>query len=187
MKHRVKSSMNMNRCSISGTEQSSSHVCATSVSGSSGPSRCESLFTADARTLDERLYEVVRSHLGSIGTVFVGMGFEGLSLNRVSGLVLASAASEEMSDSRCATASDREGALAVVQAVGARAAYVYALGLEPWLSHVVGVPPSLAHMFKDMNHRLVAEAERFIATCRERGVQAELLSGMRTLALQRDG
>ena len=79
-----------------------------------------------------------------------------------------------MSESRRTNASDAGRALAVFDALGCRAAYVYAMGLEPWLSFMFGVPDP-------GRNASLAEVDAFVAACTERGVRSELLTGDRVV------
>ncbi len=54
--------------------------------------------------------------------------------------------------------------------------FVYAMGQEPWLNHIMSIKYS-------PESAPIVESDRLIATCRERGVLAERLFGEREMFL----
>lgn len=56
----------------------------------------------------------------------------------------------------------------IVQTLGAKKAYVYAMGLEPWLSYLLG-------MTEDSNSLPMIESEHFINLCQQNGVESSRL------------
>jgi hypothetical protein len=70
-------------------------------------------------------------------------------------------------------------ALALSQSVGARKVYVYAMGIEPWTRYLTSLS------YEDSAIQL-EEVKMFVAASREAGIDAELLSGCRHLAIGKD-
>lgn len=103
------------------------------------------LFAADSNTFDARTYESVRSITGDIQTVFIGTCCSGQSVEKYSPLLFGwfergqqTVALEEKFRTRLTDGADAAGAWSVVQALGAKRVYIYALGWEPWLVGYLG-------------------------------------------------
>ncbi|MGW5456693.1 MBL fold metallo-hydrolase [Nocardia sp. NPDC003979] len=134
-----------------------------------------SVLVADSRCLEQRVYEVAREQLGPVDSLFIGMECEGSPMAMAVGPYLpAGQYTEEMSQNRRTRASDAASGMALVHALQPRQVYIYAMGLEPWLSYMFGVPdPTRSYS--------LAQTEVFIAECAAIGVPAELLRGPQIL------
>lgn len=97
------------------------------------------LFAADSDCLDRRMYEHVRRSLGAIETVFIGMECVGAPLSWSCGPFLAVKPDYKQEQSRRYKGSDSLRAQMILEAVGARRLYIYAMGMEPWLEHLLGL------------------------------------------------
>lgn len=128
------------------------------------------LFAADSRNLSRALYEEVRAHTGDISTVFIGMECDGAPLSWIYGPLLTAPLERRVDQSRRANASDCAGALALAEAIGCRAAYVYAMGQEPWLQFISSIR-------YDADSNPIVQSDRLVTTLRERGIPAERLFG----------
>lgn len=135
------------------------------------------VMVADSQCLEPRVYELVRDQIGPVAALFVGMECEGSPMNTATGPYLpADVHSTDMVESRRTKASDAEAALRLVMALRPAQAYVYAMGLEPWLSFMFGVLDPAKTYSLD-------QADLFISQCHARGIPAEMLTGARVLAL----
>jgi L-ascorbate metabolism protein UlaG (beta-lactamase superfamily) len=130
--------------------------------------------TSDARNLETAVYRRIRDALGPTDVGFVGLECEGSSLVHANAPYLAREVKNEHAEQRRTNASDCAGALAMIEALGCSQAYVYAMGLEPWLAYMFGVPD-------EGRSYSMEQVELFLEACAERGVQAELLQGTRLL------
>jgi hypothetical protein len=76
---------------------------------------------------------------------------------------------------RCRGSNTGEG-LRILELVGATRLYNYAMGLEPWLEHIIGQasPPDAPRM---------KESDRLLTKARGRGIAAERLKGQTDLLL----
>ncbi|GLY02198.1 MULTISPECIES: MBL fold metallo-hydrolase [Actinoplanes] len=92
---------------------------------------------ADSSGLDPVLYRYVRGHLGRVDIAFLGMECDGAPLNWQYQAFLTKAIPNKMSDSRKMSGSNAEQAAAIVTELGAEEVYVYAMGEESWLGHVM--------------------------------------------------
>lgn len=134
-----------------------------------------SVFVADSQCLDERVYRTARDLLGEVGAAFIGMECEGSPMTTAMGPYLPDGLhTEEMAQSRRTKGSDAAAALRLVGELEPKAAYIYAMGLEPWLSYMFGVPD------RTRSYSL-AQTDEFIARCAERGLPARLLSGSQSM------
>jgi hypothetical protein len=77
-------------------------------------------------------------------------------------------------DSRRLSGSDATRAWTIVEEMGCKTAYIYALGQEPWLRYVAGLSYT-------PESRQILEANKFVAQCLNAGVHSERLHGCRTM------
>jgi len=80
--------------------------------------------------------------------------------------------SKKMSDSRTLSGSNAEQAASIVTELGASEAYVYAMGEESWLGHV------MATTYNEDSYQLKQVAE-FMTWCAGHGVKSDHLLGQR--------
>ncbi len=120
------------------------------------------LFGADSDCLDRRMYEHMRRILGPVQTVFLGMECVGAPLSWSCGSLLPVKPEFAKDQSRRCHGCDSRRALELLQAVGANRIYLYAMGLEPWMEHLLG----LAYTEDAVQ---IKEAKRLVATAREKG------------------
>ena len=120
------------------------------------------LFAADSNCLDYKLYEHLRRVLGDIETVFLGMECVGAPLSWLYGALLPSKLNYTNDQSRRTKGSDSKAALALLEAVGGRRVYIYAMGNEPWFQYSMGLGLSEDSV-------QIKEANKVVALARERG------------------
>jgi L-ascorbate metabolism protein UlaG (beta-lactamase superfamily) len=129
------------------------------------------LFGADSDCLDERMYEHLRRLLGPIQTVFLGMECVGGPLTWSCGPLLPVKPKYSHDQSRRCHGADSARAQKILRALDADHVYIYAMGLEPWVEHLLG----LAYT---EDAKQIKEARKMIATSPEKAfVEAELLFG----------
>jgi L-ascorbate metabolism protein UlaG (beta-lactamase superfamily) len=127
---------------------------------------------ADSSGVDPGLYRHVRSHLGATDMAFLGMECDGAPLPWLYQALLTRPIPKRMSDSRKLSGSDAEQAADIVTELGAREAYIYAMGEESWLGHV------MATSYDESSYQL-QQIEKFLGWCRDHGVPAEHLLNQR--------
>ena len=136
------------------------------------------LFAADSNCLDYRLYEHLRRILGDIETVFLGMECVGAPLSWLYGALLPSKLNYTLDQSRRTKGSDSKAAMALLEAVGGKRVYIYAMGNEPWFQYSMGLGLSEESV-------QIKEANKVVATARERGfVDAQRPYGHLELVLE---
>ena len=123
---------------------------------------------ADSSGIDPVLYRHMRGHLGPADMAFLGMECDGAPLTWLYQGLLTRPVTKKMSSSRKLSGSDAAQAAAIVTELGVREAYVYAMGEEAWLGHV------MATTYNDDSYQLKQVAE-FMTWCADHGVTSDHL------------
>lgn len=97
------------------------------------------LFAADSDCLDKRMYERIRQALGSIDTVFLGTECVGAPLTWHCGALFPRRPTREQDQTRRYHGCNAQAALELLEGIGAKRIYNYAMGIEPWLEHLLGL------------------------------------------------
>jgi L-ascorbate metabolism protein UlaG (beta-lactamase superfamily) len=134
------------------------------------------LFAADSCNLEPEVYRSVHGLLGDVDILFLGMECEGSPLTWGYGALLTQRIDHQHAQSRRDAGSNCEQALALVDALRAHQVFVYAMGQEPWLNHVLGITP---------NHvtRGLLESDALIRRLLDRNARAERLFGRHELTM----
>jgi L-ascorbate metabolism protein UlaG (beta-lactamase superfamily) len=127
---------------------------------------------ADSSGIDPGLYRHVRRHLGTADLAFLGMECDGAPLTWLYRALLTRPVPKKLSSSRKLSGSNAAQAAAIMTEFGAAEAYVYAMGEEPWLGHV------MATTYNEDTYQLQQIAE-FLSWCAEHGTKAEHLLNQR--------
>ncbi|PHQ52163.1 beta-hydroxylase [Streptomyces cinnamoneus] len=127
---------------------------------------------ADSSGIDPGLYRYVREHLGTADMAFLGMECDGAPLTWLYRALLTRPVPKKMSGSRKLSGSDAAQAAAIMTEFGAREAYVYAMGEEEWLGHV------MATTYDEDTYQL-QQIDEFLTWCADRGIPAEHLLNKR--------
>ncbi|KAB7846929.1 MBL fold metallo-hydrolase [Streptomyces mobaraensis] len=128
------------------------------------------LFAADTATVDPDAYAHVRRAVGRVDVLFLGMECEGAPLTWLYGPLFTPEPDREVAARRRLNGNDDRGAAALAEAMGCGRAYVYAMGHEPWVWYLTTTTFDEAAV-------PVRAAERFVAACRARGIEARRLHG----------
>jgi hypothetical protein len=132
---------------------------------------------ADSDAVDPMLSTRLAERIGPLDALFLGMECCGAPMSWLYGPLLTKPLTRKNDQSRRFSGSNCERAWSAVRALGSRRVFVYAMGQEPWMRHLMGLeyePGSIQLM----------EAERLIQRCRNAGLPAERLNGCRELHLQ---
>jgi len=131
-------------------------------------------FLVDSDAVDAGLYRRIAGRIGSapLDALFIGMECHGAPLGWLYGPLLTRASKRRDDDSRRLNGCTCERALGVVEAIPCTRAYVYAMGQEHWLRYLMG----LAYRPDSVQ---IVESDRFVAQCRDRGIEADRLLGCR--------
>ncbi|GAB3812888.1 MBL fold metallo-hydrolase [Micromonospora zhanjiangensis] len=120
---------------------------------------------ADSSGVDPMLYRYVREHLGRVDIAFLGMECDGAPLNWQYQPFLTKPLPKKMAESRKMSGSDAEQASAIVTELGAEEVYIYAMGEESWLGHI------MATSYNEDSYQL-KQIAKFETWCSNKGVKS---------------
>jgi len=126
------------------------------------------LVGADSCNIEPEVYGRVREAVGGVDLLFLGMECDGAPLTWMYGPLLPASIPRKMDQSRKLNGSNYEQALGVVERLGPKGVYVYAMGLEPWLTYLT----SLRYGEEALP---MVESDRLVEACRGREIEAERL------------
>jgi L-ascorbate metabolism protein UlaG (beta-lactamase superfamily) len=136
------------------------------------------LFAADSRNIEPQLYRHVHRDIGNIDALFIGMECDGAPLSWVYGpLLLSQRLDRAMDHSRRLAGSDYAQAIDLVNCFHCKEVYVYAMGQEPWLNHVMSIKYT-------EQSRPIVESTKLVVECRRRGIPAERLFGEKEILVE---
>src|SRR3569833_60593 len=126
------------------------------------------LFAADSSAVDARVYKRVHAAVGNADALIQGKECDGAPLSWLYGALLCGPLSREHHRSRTLSGSNFERAVQLVETFRPREVYVYAMGQEPWLNHIM----ALKYTRESLPH---IESDRLLEWCRQRDIIAERL------------
>jgi L-ascorbate metabolism protein UlaG (beta-lactamase superfamily) len=133
-----------------------------------------SMVGADTRALPDELYEIVADTVGPIDDIFLGLECEGAPLTWMYGPLFPRPVARKLSMARRLNGADASEAMRLVSTLGAGRIFIYALGEEPWLQHV------MATNYTPESYQLL-QAEELAAACATRNVEYRHLFGKATI------
>lgn len=134
----------------------------------------QTLFVADSNNLEFKLYEHVQRLLGNIDVLFIGMECDGAPLTWIYGSLFSRPVDRKMDRSRRLSGSDFRSAIDMVERLGPRQVYVYAMGQEPWLCYLTSIKYT-------PESRPIVESDKLVEACAQRGLTAERLFGAKEI------
>jgi L-ascorbate metabolism protein UlaG (beta-lactamase superfamily) len=134
------------------------------------------LLAADSCNIEPMLYGHVKSSTGPVDVLFLGMECDGAPLSWLYGPLLTRPMDRKMDHSRRLSGSNYERGIDIVNRFECKEAYVYAMGMEPWLRYI------MAKEYTSESDPMVASS-RLIRDCVARGLQAERLFGEKEIVL----
>lgn len=132
------------------------------------------IFAADSNNLDVEIYNKIHKIFGDIDTLFIGMECLGAPVSWVYGPVMPISLDRKKDQSRRLNGSDCSRGLEVVKSLNCKEAYIYAMGLEPWMQFITSIDPS-----EDTIPMI--NANEFMKKCNELGVVSQRLYGKHEL------
>lgn len=123
---------------------------------------------ADSSGIDPGLYRYMRDHVGRIDMAFLGMECAGAPLTWLYQALFTRPITKRMSDSRTLSGSNAAQASAIMSELGAGEAYVYAMGEESWVGHI------MATSYNDDSYQL-KQIEEFMTWCAEHSIKSDHL------------
>jgi L-ascorbate metabolism protein UlaG (beta-lactamase superfamily) len=134
------------------------------------------VFAADSCNIEPQLYKYLRPLIGEVDVLFLGMECDGAPLTWLYGPLLTQPLNRSMDRSRRLAGSNFERARNIVEDLGCKEVYVYAMGQEPWLNYVMSIK------YTEESNPIIA-SNKLIETCRERGITAERLFGEKEILI----
>ena len=128
------------------------------------------MFAADSNNLDSYLYKHISEVIGPVEMLFLGMECDGAPLSWLYGPYLSSPISRGFDRKRTLSGSNFKKAWAIVEKISCKSAYIYAMGQEPWLNHIMA-------LHYEANSPQIIESNKFIEACRCEGIESERLFG----------
>jgi L-ascorbate metabolism protein UlaG (beta-lactamase superfamily) len=138
------------------------------------------LFLVDSDGWDSMLYQrIAQQILGPerhVDALFLGMECNGAPLTWLYGPLLSRPISRRDDDSRRLSGSNYERALRIIGQFECSRVYVYAMGQEPWLKHIMGLEYATDSI-------QLTESNKLVDHCRSEGMVCERLYGSRDLLI----
>ncbi len=134
------------------------------------------LFAADSCNISPSVYEHVHRETGDVEVLFLGMECDGAPLSWIYGPLLTQKLDRAKDHSRRLAGSNYNRAIRMVEQFRCKEVYVYAMGQEPWLNHVMRVK------YTDESNPII-QSNRLLEACSERGIVAERLFGEKEIFL----
>lgn len=134
------------------------------------------LCVADSNNIEPRLYKHVHEIVGDVELMFVGMECDGAPLSWLYGPLLTQSLARKQDHSRRLNGSDFERGMSLVQQFNPKSVYVYAMGLEPWLTYLTSIKYT-------EESRPIVESNMLVQECRKRGLLSERLHEQRDFFL----
>ena len=135
------------------------------------------LCAADSNDIEPKLYEHIRTQIGSVDVVFLGMECDGGPLSWLYGPLLTKPLARKQDQSRRLDGSNFEKALDLVKRLNAQQVYVYAMGQEPWLTYLTSIKYT-------EQSRPIVDSNKLVAECRNSGLTSERLFGQKEIFLR---
>lgn len=135
------------------------------------------LALADSCNIDPMLYERIHPMVGDVDVLFIGMECDGAPASWAYGPLFISPYTRDKDRSRRGRGSNYPEAIDIVNRFNCQQVYVYAMGQEPWLRHIL----DLEH---DDSSNPVIQAKKLIEDCESRNILAENLFGEKEIIPQ---
>jgi L-ascorbate metabolism protein UlaG (beta-lactamase superfamily) len=132
------------------------------------------LFAADSKNIEPKLYEHIHRLVGDVNVLFIGMECDGGPLSWLYGPFLSRPLPRKLDQTRRLDGSDYSGAIEIVNRLNPEKVFVYAMGLEPWLTYVTSVQYT-------PESRPIVESNKLVEECRRRGMESEILYGWKEI------
>ncbi|HEY6807129.1 MAG TPA: MBL fold metallo-hydrolase [Pyrinomonadaceae bacterium] len=134
------------------------------------------LCAADSNNLEPVLYKHIHKQLGDVNVLFLGMECDGGPLSWLYGPLLTKPLARKFDQSRRLCGSDCSRGMEIVDELRPSHVYIYAMGLEPWLTYLTSI------QYTDES-RPIVESNALVAACRSRGINSERLFGHKEILL----
>lgn len=130
------------------------------------------IFAADSCAVDIEIYRRVHNQTGDIDVLFLGMECDGAPLSWLYGPLLDRPLPRDQDRSRTLSGSNFDRARQLVDLFCPKEVYVYAMGQEPWLHHIMALKYTAESL-------PITESNKLLQYCAEKGIKAERLFCMK--------
>lgn len=138
------------------------------------------LLAADSCAVEPKIYQHAHDAIGDIDVLFLGMECAGAPLSWLYGPLLPEPLNRDQDRSRRLAGSNFPRALELVECFRPKEVYVYAMGMEPWLNHIM----SLKH---SETSAPMVNSTQLVNECHARGIIAERLFGLKEIVYKSEG
>ncbi|GAA6614824.1 MBL fold metallo-hydrolase [Scytonema sp. NUACC26] len=135
------------------------------------------LCAADSNNLESKVYTYIHNLYGDLDVLFLGMECDGAPFSWLYGPLLTKSLSRKMDQSRRLNGSNYERAINIAKQLHSKKVYVYAMGQEPWTTHLTSIK------YTEESHPIL-ESNKLIEVCRSQGITAERLFGHKEIFLE---
>lgn len=135
------------------------------------------LFLIDSRNMDSSLYENTFRIIGRTDYIFLGMECVGAPMSWLYGPLFSNKITRNYDNQRRLSGSDFAKAQQIIQSTKCNNIFIYAMGLEQWLSHI------LTLNYNDNSPQLI-EAKMLVDWCKQNNKNAEILFSKKELIIK---
>ena len=136
------------------------------------------LFLADSRIVESALYKHIHAQIGDVDVLFLGMECDGAPLTWLYGPLITKKLTRDQDGSRRLAGSDCAKGMALINIFNPKEAYVYAMGMEPWLEFISSIK------YTDESNPII-QSNKLVELCQAKGIIAERLYGEKELLYDR--
>jgi L-ascorbate metabolism protein UlaG (beta-lactamase superfamily) len=129
---------------------------------------------ADANNIEPSFFEQIRALTGPIDVLFLGMECEGAPMSWLYGPLLTRPLNRKLDMQRRLDGSNADRAMSLLDIFDVRALYIYAMGAEPWMSHI----SSIQYTERSLP---IVESDKLIALSQARNIPSRRLFGREEL------
>lgn len=134
------------------------------------------LIMADSCNISPPVYQHVHKLFGDVDVLFLGMECDGSPVSWVYGPLFREQVKPDIDKSRRGRGCNFEEAKGIIDIFHPKEAYVYAMGEEPWIHHILGVA------YTEESNPII-QSNWFVEECQKRGIVASRLFGEKELLL----
>ncbi len=135
------------------------------------------IFVADSCNVEPLIYQKAHEGTGDADVLFVGMECDGAPFSWLYGPLLTQSVERKMDESRRLSVSDFVRAKHLVDQFRCKEVYVYAMGQEPWITHISSIRYT-------EESRPIIESQKLIDDCAARSICAERLFGEKEILIE---